>query len=74
MWIKFKNNVTVNMNAVIKFEKTQFASGIVFYCNGLGFTLRFESQVERDKAYDAINTAIMGREDVVDIDIKAITD
>ena len=74
MWIKFKNNVTVNMNAVIKFEKTQFASGIVFYCNGLGFTLRFESQVERDKAYDAINTAIMGREDFVDIDIKAIAD
>ena len=74
MWIKFKNNVTVNMNAVIKFEKTQFASGIVFYCNGLGFTLRFESQVERDKAYDAINKAIIGREDFVDVDIKAITD
>lgn len=74
MWIKFKNNVTVNMNAVIKFEKTQFASGIVFYCNGLGFTLRFESQVERDKAYDAINKAIIGREDFVDIDIKTITD
>ena len=74
MWIKFKKNVTVNMNAVIKFEKTQFASGIVFYCNGLGFTLRFESQVERDKAYDAINTAIIGREDFVYIDINAITD
>lgn len=74
MWIKFKNNVTVNMNTVIKFEKTQFASGIVFYCNGLGFTLRFESQVERDKAYDAINKAIIGREDFVDIDINAITD
>lgn len=62
------------MNAVIKSEKTQFASGIVFYCNGLGFTLRFESQVERDKAYDAINKAIIGREDFVDIDITAITD
>ena len=74
MWIKFKNNVTVNMNAIIKCEQTQFASGIVFYCNGLGFTLRFESQVDRDKAYDAINTAIMGREDFVDIDIKAIAD
>ena len=74
MWIKFKNNVTVNMNAVIKFEKTQFASGIVFYCNGLGFTLRFDSQVERDNAYDAINRAIIGREDFVDIDINAITD
>ena len=74
MWIKFKNNVTVNMNAVIKFEKIQFARGIVFYCNGLGFTLRFESQVERDKAYDAINTSIIGREDFVDIDINAITD
>ena len=62
------------MNAVIKFEKTQFASGIVFYCNGLGFTLRFDSQVERDNAYDAINRAIIGREDFVDIDINAITD
>ena len=74
MWIKVKNNVTVNMNAVIEFEKTQFASGIVFYCNGLGFTLRFENPIARDKAYDAINTAIIGREDFVDIDITAITD
>lgn len=74
MWIKFKNNVTVNMSAVIKFEKTQFASGIMFYCNGLGFTLRFESPVVRDNAYDAINKAIIERDDFVDIDITAITD
>jgi hypothetical protein len=62
------------MNAVIKFEKTQFASGIIFYCNGLGFTLRFENPKFRDDAYDAINKAIIERDDFVDIDITAITD
>lgn len=74
MWIKFKNNVTVNMNAVIKFEKTKFASGIIFYCNGLCFTLVFENTIARDKAYDAINAAIVEKEEFVIIDINAITD
>lgn len=74
MWIKFKNNVTVNISAVIKFEKTQYGNGIIFYCNGLGFTLRFDNKEERDNAYDGINRAIIDRDDFVEIDINAITE
>ena len=74
MWIRFKNNVTVNIDTVIKFEKTQYGSGIMFYCNGLGFTLRFENYTQRDNAFDSINHAIIDRDDFVDIDINAITD
>lgn len=74
MWIRFKNNVTVNMDTVIKFEKTQYASGIIFYCNGFGFTLRFDNQTERDNAYESINRAIIDRDDFVEININTITD
>ena len=74
MWIRFKNNVTVNIYTVIKFEKTQYASGIIFYCNGFGFTLRFDNQTERDNAYESINRAIIDRDDFVEININTITD
>lgn len=74
MWIRFKNNVTVNIDTVIKFEKTRYASGIIFYCNGFGFTLRFDNQTERDNAYESINRAIIYRDDFVEININTITD
>lgn len=74
MWIRFKNNVTVNMSTVIKFEKTQYGSGIMFHCNGFGFELRFDNAEVRNNAFDAINRAIIDRDDFVDIDLNAITE
>ena len=62
------------MDTVIKFEKTQYASGIIFYCNVFGFALRLYNQTERDNAYESINRAIIDRDDFVEININIITD
>lgn len=74
MWIKFKNNISLNMDLVIQFEKSEFGSGIIFRCNGLGIKMNFSNCTERNIAYDEINKALDSDGKFYQIDIDAKTE
>lgn len=59
MWIRFANDITVNMDAVIKYEKEKYGKGIIFNANGYGFVLRFNTDQELRTTLDEIKNAII---------------
>ena len=53
MWLRFKNNVLVNLEKVVKIEYTEYGPGVVFHCVDTSFRLvlknletKAESQTE----------------------------
>lgn len=62
------------MDSVIKYEKTQYGRGLLFFCNGLAFKLIFDSDQNRDEAINQIEIAISVNKKIHEIPIEAKTE
>ena len=54
MWLRFKNNVLVNLEKVVKIEFTEWGPGVVLHCVDTSFKLVLKDIETRNKFFEDI--------------------
>lgn len=54
MWLRFKNNVLVNLEKVVKIEYTEYGPGVVFHCVDTSFRLVLKDLDTRNKFFENV--------------------